>query len=239
MPDVVTVASSGPVATVAAALAEVLHARVRPVELGALDGAAAARQLLVALSDPAAAAAALAASPDPHAACWAVMARADKPVLLVPPTVHAGRAHIGRALLPLDGRPESAEAVHHLAGLLDLAGVDLLVLHVFDAATVPMFWDQRTHAHRAWTEEFLSRTGAPPGTRMELRSGVPAEHVRRVAQVEDVDLIALGWSRRMTGGRAKTVRESVLRAPVPVLLLPVGQPARQRLENHHELEDSQ
>lgn len=236
MVDVVTAAGDGRVSTVAASLAEVLHARVRPVEVAELDSAHVARRLLAALADPDAVAGALAASEDPQAACWTVMARADKPVLLVPPHATA-HAPIRRALLPLDGRPESAEAVRDLAALLDVAGVRLLVLHVFDASSVPMFWDQRTHAHRAWTAEFLSRTGAPPATQVELRAGVPAEHVRRVAQAEDVDLIALGWSRRISDGRAKTVRESVLHAPVPVLLLPVGKPARQRLPDHHEMED--
>lgn len=226
MTDVITAAGNGPVAAVAAVLAEVLHAQVRPVEIANLDEDAVARRLLTALADPTVVAGALAASPDPHAACWSVMARADKPALLVPPNIEPGRAHIGRALLPLDDRPESAAAVRELAHLLDRAGVDLLVLHVFDAASVPMFWDQRTHAHRAWTAEFLSRTGAPPGTRMQLRSGVPAEHVCRVARAEKVDLIALGWSRRIAGGRAMTVRELVLHAPVPVLLLPVGKPGR-------------
>lgn len=227
MPDILATAGSEPVATVAAALADVLHARVRPIEIETLDGAAVARRLLRDLRDPTAVACALDASADPNAPCWSVMTHAVKPVLLVPPTAQVARDHFSRVLLPLDGVPESAEAVRGLAGLLGSAGVNVLVLHVFDAASVPMFWDQRTHAHRAWTEEFLSRSGTPPGTRMELRSGIPAEHVRRVAQSEDIDLIALGWSRRTDGG-AKTVRESVLCAPVPVLLLPTDDRAVRR-----------
>ncbi|TAM86341.1 MAG: universal stress protein [Jatrophihabitans sp.] len=223
MTDLVTLADGGPVSATAQSLAEVLRARVRPVPVeGGLDDADLARRLVAALGDPGAVAGALAAPGEPDAPGWSVIARADKPVLLVPPHTGAGRARIGRALLPLDGRPESAQAVREFAALLDLAGVRLLVLHVFDATTVPLFWDQRTHAHSAWTAEFLHRCGTPPGTRIELRSGVPAEHVHTVARAEDVDLIVLGWSRVTGAGRARTVRESVLYAPAPVVLLPVG-----------------
>jgi len=217
MYEVITGGGGGSVAMAATALAELLHARVRPLRVPA----PAADALLAELDSPLALACVLDCSPDPDAACWSVAASADKPVVLVPPAARTIRPHIGRVLLPLDGTPESSEAVRDVAALLDHAGADLLVLHVFDTATIPKFWDQLGHAQRAWTEEFLLRTGAPSGTRMELRSGVPAEHVMDVAAHENVDLIALGWSRRIAGGRARTVRESVLHATVPVLLLPV------------------
>ena len=148
--------------------------------------------------------------------------RASKPVVLVPPGAKVRRPAISRVLLPLDGTPESAAAVAGTMGLLARAGVDLVVLHVFDAATVPRFWDQAAHAHRAWAEEFLARNAAAAGARLELRSGSPGEQVVEVAGAEQADLIALGWSQHLDAGRSRTVRRSVLHAGVPVLLVPAG-----------------
>jgi len=41
-----------------------------------------------------------------------------------------------------------------------------VVLHVFDAQTVPKFWDQHAHAGQAWEQEFLARYCALPGARL-------------------------------------------------------------------------
>ena len=102
------------------------------------------------------------------------------------------------------------------------AGVDLVALHVFDAETVPRFWDQAAHARRAWAEEFLARYCAQPGARLELRTGVAGERVLDVAEAEGADMIALGWSQQLDPGRARTVRRAVLDAVVPVMLVPMA-----------------
>ena len=134
---------------------------------------------------------------------------------------------IGRALIPLDGTPESATAVAKTIRLLAHAGVDLVVLHVFDATTVPKFWDQPGHAAQVWQNEFLARYCDQPGARIRLRSGVLGEHVVDVVDVaatEHVDLIALGWSRRLYEDRAHTIRRTLHDADVPVLVVPITTP---------------
>jgi hypothetical protein len=98
----------------------------------------------------------------------------------------------------------------------------VVVLHVFDASTVPRFWDQAAHARRAWEEEFMTRFCAQPGARLELRSGAAGQQVVDVAATEGVDLITLGWSQRLDPGRAQTVRRTVLEAAVPVMLVPLA-----------------
>jgi hypothetical protein len=125
-------------------------------------------------------------------------------------------------LVPLDGTPEAAAAVAQTVGLFAGAGVDVVVLHVFDASTVPRFWDQAAHARRAWEEEFMTRFCAQPGARLELRSGAAGQQVVDVAATEGVDLITLGWSQRLDPGRAQTVRRTVLEAAVPVMLVPLA-----------------
>lgn len=162
-----------------------------------------------------------------RATSWRVVRRSAKPVILVPfpsPRLAAHHPAISRVLLPLDGSPEAAAAVTETAELFTRTGVDLVVLHVFDEATVPRFWDQAAHARQAWEEEFLARHCANPGVRMELRCGGAGEQVVNVATAEHVDLIALGWSQRIEEGRAQTVRRTVADADVPVMLIPVARP---------------
>ena len=59
---------------------------------------------------------------------------------------------------------------------------------------------------------------------MRLRRGDVAGAILDVAACDAVDLIALGWSRNMSGDRAKIVREIVSRSTLPVLLAPVRLP---------------
>ncbi|MDP9817267.1 universal stress protein [Spirilliplanes yamanashiensis] len=146
---------------------------------------------------------------------------ADRPVAVVP-RLRRPPVTIDRVLVPLDGSPESAAAAADTVGLCAAGGADLVVLHVFDARTVPRYWDQAAHARADWEREFLARWCAVPGARLHLRSGVPGEHVADVARVEAADLIALGWSGTLAPGRARTVRRTLAEATVPVLLIPAG-----------------
>jgi hypothetical protein len=95
------------------------------------------------------------------------------------------------------------------------------VAEVFDAQTVPKFWNQHAHAGQAWGQEFLARYCALPGARLELRSGAAAEHVVKVAGTEQADMIALAWSQRLEPGHALVVRRAVLDTGVPVMLVPM------------------
>jgi nucleotide-binding universal stress UspA family protein len=153
---------------------------------------------------------------------WQHVARQSaKPVVLVPAEAQDQPPRIRRVLLPLDGTAQSASAVADTAEQLARGGAELVVLHVFDAQTVPKFWDQHAHAGQAWGQEFLARYCALPGARLELRSGAAAEHVVKVAGAEQADMIALAWSQRLEPGRALVVRQAVLDTGVPVLLVPM------------------
>jgi nucleotide-binding universal stress UspA family protein len=160
---------------------------------------------------------------EPTPSTWRRVVRdAAKPVIVVPEMAEPSRPMISRVLVPLDGTPEAAGAVAEAVGLFAGAGIDVVVLHVFDASTVPRFWDQAAHARRAWEEEFMTRFCAEPGARLELRSGEAGQQVVDVAATEGVDLITLGWSQRLDPGRAQTVRRTVLEAAVPVMLVPLA-----------------
>ena len=100
------------------------------------------------------------------------------------------------------------------------SGVAIVSLHVFDAATVPRFWDRPEHDHAAWSREFLARNAPAAGRHLEVRSGWPSDQILAVAGTERADMIALGWCRRLAPDRAAVVRDVLARTPVPVILVP-------------------
>lgn len=221
--------ASPTVAETAAAVADLLGARVRAVRPPAVPGPG--RELEEVLAELAAPEVVLAVMPDGaamEALTGAVISTWSKPVVVTPATLSTRRPlAVSRVLLPLDGSWEASAAVAPTAAFLADAGVDLVVLHVFDAATVPAFWDQAAHARRSWEPEFLARYCPQPGVRLHLRAGGPGEQVVTVAAQEKVDLIALGWAQRLDHDRAATVRRTLRDARVPVLLMPLEPPDRQ------------
>lgn len=153
----------------------------------------------------------------------AVIGRVDKPLLIVPP--EAALTDPGRVLVPLDGTRATAVALEEAVGLLAGAGLDVVVLHVFDTHTVPSFWDRPHYNSDVWGREFLARYCREPGARLELRAGATGGHVLRVAEAEQADLVALAWSQDLSGGHAQIIREVLAGSPIPILLVPTSIPA--------------
>jgi nucleotide-binding universal stress UspA family protein len=213
------------VADVATAMAAVMSASVRRVDLsGIAEPGGKADRVLAELAKAGTALGVMSGTRSLQRFVWPVLQRAQKPVLLVPAVSQPWTHVIDRALIPLDGSAESAGAVAETIRLLAHAGVDLVVLHVFDATTVPKFWDQPAHAEQAWQTEFIARYCDQPGVRLQLRSGVPGEHILDIADTEQVDLIALGWSQQLDEARAQTLRQTLRDAHVPVLIMPISTP---------------
>jgi nucleotide-binding universal stress UspA family protein len=150
-----------------------------------------------------------------------VLLASTTPVLLMPETAAEHPRDLAKLLVPLDGSEEAATAVLDFVTTLAGTGVEVLVLHVFDARNVPAFWDQPAHAWRSWEEEFLRRNLEVPGSRLELRSGIASESIDDVAYGESVDLVALGWSQHGSPERAPTVRAALRSCRVPLLLFPI------------------
>jgi len=218
-------ATGPPVAETAALIAGLVAGQVRPLRLAAgLSGQRAAAQVTRALRQPRILTGVLAVATGDEMSrpLWQrVAAQADKPVVLVPAGARNRSLQVRRVLLPLDGTTQAAAAIAPTAERLARGGAELVVLHVFDAETVPRFWDQHAHASRAWTEEFLARYCSLPGARLELRSGIAAEHVVKAARTEQADMIVLAWSQQLDHGRAPVVLRTVLEAEVPVILVPI------------------
>ena len=217
-------AASPSVVQTGAAFAALLQADLRP--LGAPEGLEqpeAARALLDEIAAPDVLVAVMPDGAALEATTGFVISTCPRPIVVTPQTLEARQPLvISRVLLPLDGSREAAAAVAPTVRLLTDAGIDLVVLHVFDRTTVPRFWDQAAHARRSWEPEFLARYCPYPAVRLHLRAGAPGEQVVTVAGQERVDLIVLGWSQRLDPDRAATVRRTIAEAQVPVMLMPVS-----------------
>lgn len=147
-----------------------------------------------------------------------VIERSSCPVLVVPPEVLSPRA-FGRALVPLEGTPESSQPI--LDALAPLVGdrVELVVLHVFTPESLPSMLDHPGRDLAILGEEFLARH-LPDASRIDMRTGPTAARVAELSDEQDVDLVALSWSQATAPDRARVVRDVLAGSRVPVLLLP-------------------
>jgi len=152
----------------------------------------------------------------------ALVASLEKPVAVVPPnaTLHHP---IQSVLVPLDGTAASSAALREVIELASGAELRVVVAHVHQARSLPVFSDHLPHEVRAWSEEFMARhVPAALDATLELRVGEPHEHVLDICRHCGCDLVALGWSQDLGRGRAAIVRRMLADSPVPVLLTPVS-----------------
>jgi nucleotide-binding universal stress UspA family protein len=150
-----------------------------------------------------------------------VLAALPKPLLVVPP--ETAPRPLRRLLVPLEGTVSTSAAPEAIFELADGFELDVVVLHVHDEASIPLFNDQRQHETRDWAREFVARY-CPWGVgdvRLETRVGRRDEEILRAAEDFEADLIALGWAQELAHGRAPVVRAVLERGHVPVLLIPV------------------
>lgn len=150
-----------------------------------------------------------------------VLQRASKPVVVVPPeAVGVSPRPFHRLLLPLEGTAASSRPVVDCLCPLIVGDAELLVLHVFTAATMPRVLDRPGRDLKLLGGEFLARY-CPDATQIELRTGSVGSQVDAACRDENEDLIVLSWSQDISAGHAAVIRDVLSLAAVPVLLLPV------------------
>jgi nucleotide-binding universal stress UspA family protein len=148
----------------------------------------------------------------------AVASAIDKPVLVVPPeAVLTERFH--SVLIAMEGTPRKSRAISAAVELAVDADLELVVVHVDDASSIPAFSDQLAHETDAYASEFLARylPGAPRA-RLELRVGSPADEIIAASDSISAQLIAVGRPQSVQTSHGVT-REVLERSRVPVLLL--------------------
>jgi nucleotide-binding universal stress UspA family protein len=153
----------------------------------------------------------------------AVASALPKPVMIVPPDADPPGA-FRKILVPIEGLVSHRLAPRWLFEPAREAGIDVLALHIHDAESIPAFTDQPQHEQPAWAAEFVRRycRWGIEEVRLETRVGRIGELIPIVAAESDCDLIALGWSPELSSARTPVVRETLARASLPVLLVPVS-----------------
>jgi nucleotide-binding universal stress UspA family protein len=151
-----------------------------------------------------------------------VMTSLIKPVVVVPPNAER-TSQVRRVLVPLEGTASTSLAPRGIIELACDAALEVVILHVHEADSLPAFTDQPQHDARAWKDEFVARY-SPRGiseVSLELRVGRREDEILAAAEETGSQLIALGWSQELASGRAPVIREVLERGRIPVLLVPV------------------
>jgi nucleotide-binding universal stress UspA family protein len=145
-----------------------------------------------------------------------VIRRATKPVIVVPPDARLPTVHGPmRVLAPVDAERPSTDALRQLLDELQVPDLDLVLLHVLDAAHLPMFANHGTHEEEARREDF-ARCTTPRHTeqaRVETRVGHPAHTILAVE---------LAWAGNLGHGRAAVIKRLLAHATTPLVLLTRG-----------------
>ena len=146
----------------------------------------------------------------------------DKPVIVVPPEAScAGQLH--HLLFGLEGTTPTSEVLGPTIELARERGFEVVVVHVDDEASLPLFSDQPQHETDVFASEFLARYGpAVEPSALELRIGEPAEQVLSTCDETAADMVVLAWSCSLAPGRAGFVRHVLEQARIPVMLVPTG-----------------
>ncbi len=150
----------------------------------------------------------------------ALLKASPVPLVLVPPHGHGLPAKGPRFLLPLDGTTETTTALEPIATLLANADAEVLMLHVFDSASIPPFIDS-TEDLDILAAEFVLRHLPEHSTKCVLRIGDPGPHIIEVTGSEQLDGIIVAWRQDLSAGRAEVVRHLIRETHVPLMFVPI------------------
>jgi nucleotide-binding universal stress UspA family protein len=167
-----------------------------------------------------------------------VVARTTRPVLLVKPeSTTSGPRPLKRLLVPVDGTPKTAAALHPVTELAAALGAAIDLLYVAGpdqqppvergSLTAPRYIDQPQHEWPEWAAEAIDRlatccAGCPAEVqvRIFLAQGRIGDEIVRFATDNQSDAIVLVRRSRFQPNRAKVIR-SVL-SQTSCLLIIVG-----------------
>ena len=148
-----------------------------------------------------------------------IITSVGKPVGVVPPESVVGPS-AASVFVPLDGTMRTASALRRLVGDACARGLEVVVAHVYDETTMPVFVDHPQYEAQEWLDEFLARYCPSQLARGHLRVGLPGPEIVSLVEANRPDIVFLGWAQDLSTGRAAVVREILARSHVPCLLVP-------------------
>jgi len=155
-----------------------------------------------------------------------VMTSTSKPVVLVPPdSVGLDPAGPVKVIVPLDGASATTGGLRAVLDRLAEHDMEIVAMHVLNAANAPKYWDHFYYDFPAWHERFRQDNCRSPSVRLEVGRGSVVAEVLRLAKAEGAGLIAVAWSQDLGPGHAPVVTELLRSTRVPVLLVPVDMAA--------------
>jgi nucleotide-binding universal stress UspA family protein len=123
----------------------------------------------------------------------------------------------------MEGTSSRPRRLEHALELVKALGLDVIVVHVNDANSIPSFSDQVQHETDAYADAFLGRyANGLRRSQLELRIGDPAPEILAVADERHADLVAVGWPSGAGPGRGLIARSVLQHNLVPTLLVPVS-----------------
>jgi nucleotide-binding universal stress UspA family protein len=146
----------------------------------------------------------------------------DKPLLVVPPEAPTPE-RLRKVLVAMEGTPSRPRRLKRALRVVVDTGLDVAIVHVDTAESIPSFSDQVQHETDAYAHAFLARycAGIEPSD-FELRIGEPDDEILKAAATIGADIVAVGWPRGAGPGHGHTAREVLRRNPLPTLLVAVG-----------------
>jgi nucleotide-binding universal stress UspA family protein len=167
-----------------------------------------------------------------------VVAGTKRPVLIVRPESPTTREAAGlkRLLVPIDGTPKTALALHAVTELASALGaaIDLLYVAAPDqkppeepgSLTAPRYLDQPQHEWPQWAAEVIDRlatlcAGCPESVpvRIFLAEGDIGDEIARFARENQTDAIVLVRRSRFQPGRAKVIRSVLGQTSCSVIIV--------------------
>lgn len=164
-----------------------------------------------------------------------------KPVLLIKPdielTCQNGKWIPQRALIPLNGAPNSAQALLPVMNILVKTTAEIDLLHISGhkceplkeegAFTTPYYEDYPQHEWHSWSKEFMRRfcpilhNHNHINLKLSLSHGEPAEEILNFALENKNDFIAIAWHGTFSHLRAETLKKVLSLCTCPIMLIKI------------------
>jgi nucleotide-binding universal stress UspA family protein len=165
-----------------------------------------------------------------------IVQRSIQPVMLIRPgtiSIPEPEWKPSKMLVPQNGTPASASIMNQVFRLAGETGAEVDVLNVgsagikppTEAGTIrtPMYLDHPRYDWPAWAHEFAGRffSKKPADVKLSLyeREGDTAVVIKEFADVNEEDLIVMGWHGQLGEGRAGVAKQLIRSVNVPIILI--------------------